>query len=169
MKFSNQTEEEFNDDYIVSYARYEESDCTFKERFAFQMLLPEKDKVYLDYGCGKWSDTLSVLRSEGYTVFGYEPYASDLGNEYVITDREKLSGMRFDGIFSNDLIEHLRDPLAELIFMKTLLLNPQSRMSHLTGCYLYKYEETRFHTFFYRRFSESLDRKNRVTHRQMGS
>ena len=149
LKFNNQSNEEFNDDYVVNYAGYEENDCTYKERFAFQMLLPKKDGIYLDYGCGRWSRTIQELRDEGYTVYGYEPYSSEANTEYIITEKEKLEAMRFDGIFSNDLLEHLRDPIDEMKFMKTLLLTPESRMSHCTGCYLYKYEETRFHTYFF--------------------
>ena len=63
--------------------------------------------------------------------------------------------MRFDGIFSNDLLEHLSDPIHELQFMKLLLKSRESKMAHCTGCYNYKYEYTRFHMFFYT--GKSLD------------
>ena len=148
-KFRDQTQEEFNDDYVVHYAGYHEGDSTHKELFAFQLLKPEKDKVYLDYGCGSWSHTIPQLREQGYNVYGYEPYAEDVGNPYIFTNRSVLSEMQFDGIFSNDVLEHLADPISELQFMRSILRDKSCRMSHCTGCYLYKYEYTRFHMFFF--------------------
>ena len=148
-KFSVQTKEEFSDDYIVHYAGFSEVDSTHKEIFAFQALAPNKNGVYLDYGCGKWSHTVYKLRQDGYIVYGYDPYAGDVDNPYIITDHETIRRMRFDGIFSNDLLEHLPDPISDLKFMKSLLRTPDSRMAHCTGCFLYKYEYTRFHMYFF--------------------
>ena len=50
--------------------------------------------------------------------------------------------------FSNDLIEHLQNPVEELCFMKSLL-KPDGKMYHATGCYEYAFEYTRFHLFFF--------------------
>ena len=149
LKFRDQTESEFSDDYTVHYAGFFETDCTWKERWAFELLHPRKDGVYLDYGCGKWSHTIQELREEGYEVWGYEPYAADVDNPYIITDRETLEKMRFDGIFSNDLLEHLADPVADMKFMAGLLRGADSRIAHNTSCYAYKYEFTRFHMYFF--------------------
>lgn len=148
-KFTDKSQEELDDDYTVNYAGYHEGNVTYKEIRAFEMLNPEKEKVYLNYGCGRWSDTILQLRDEGYLIYGYEPYAWDLNNPYIITNKEQLSHMRFDGIFSNDLLEHLEDPVEELKFMKILLRTPESKMSHCTGCYDYHFEFTRFHSFFF--------------------
>lgn len=148
-KFADQSKQEFDDDYTVHYAGFQEGDSTHKEKFAFEQLNPTKNGVYLNYGCGRWSHTLAELRVQGYQVYGYEPYATDVDNPYIITDRNELSKMRFDGIFSNDLLEHLADPIKELQFMKLLLRTPESKMSHCTGCFRYKYEYTRFHMFFF--------------------
>ena len=147
-KVLNQSPEEFGDDYVVHYSGFRESDCTWKERDAFELLKPDKKGVYLDYGCGKWSSTIETLRAEGYTVFGYEPYACDVESPYIITDKSQLLGMRFDGIFSNDVLEHLADPNTEMQFMKSLLRTPDSMISHSTSCFAYKYEYTRFHLNF---------------------
>lgn len=154
-KFSDQTESEFDDDYTVHYAGFHEGDSTDKELYAFQMLNPSKTGIYLDYGCGSWSHTITRLRAEGYNVYGYDPYAADVDDPYVISDKERLALMRFDGIFSNDLLEHLSDPIHELQFMKLLLKSRESKMAHCTGCYNYKYEYTRFHMFFFT--GKSLD------------
>ncbi len=149
LKVCDQTADEFNDDYTIHYTGFRENDCTFKERWAFELLKPSKKGVYLDYGCGSWSHTIQELRDEGYNVYGYDPYSADVNNPYIITSRDVLMKMRFDGIFSNDLLEHLADPIEDMRFMVGLLRTPLGKMSHSTSCYAYKYEFTRFHLFFY--------------------
>ena len=149
LKFSRQTKEEKDDDYVINYLGYKEANSTDGEIKTFEMLSPAKDGVYLNYGCGVWSQTIELLNQAGYHVFGYEPYASDIDNPYIINDIEVLKKMRFDGIFSHDLLEHLNDPAEELLFMKSLLKDTNSKMAHSTACYEYKYEFTRFHTCFY--------------------
>lgn len=148
-KFAKLTQDEINDDYSTHYLGFHEGDSTQKELDAFYMLKPEKTKMYLNYGCGSWSESLEMLKSEGYQVYGYEPYAPKTDNPYMITDINKIEKMRFDGIYSNDVIEHLIDPVNELRFMKGLLKNKNSKMSHSTSCYIYKHEKTRFHTHFF--------------------
>lgn len=149
LKFSNQTPQEHDDDYVIHYIGYKEANSTEGEMATFKMLQPKKDGVYLNYGCGVWAETIENLNQQGYKVFGYEPYASDIDNPYIISDIEVLKKMRFDGIFSHDLLEHLASPIQELLFMKTLLKNTSSKMAHSTACYMYKYEYTRFHTCFF--------------------
>lgn len=148
-KFSERTQQQIDDDYRVHYLGFSEGDSSYKEERAFKMLKPDRRRVYLNYGCGHWSRTLQELRDEGYQVYGYEPYSPDVGNPYMITDKEELKKMRFDGIFSNDLMEHLLDPVGELREMTQILIDDKSKMSHCTSCYTYKYEYTRFHTCFF--------------------
>lgn len=148
-KFSELSKEEIDDDYIVHYAGFHEGDSTEKELNAFYLLAPTKQGIYLNYGCGSWSSSLERLREKGYQVFGYEPYAPKTDNPYLITEAQELMKMRFDGIYSNDLLEHLLEPAESLRFMRDLLKSPLSKMAHSTSCYVYKYEYTRFHTFFY--------------------
>ncbi len=148
-KFSDLKAAEFDDDYSVHYSGFSESDCTEREIFTFNQLSPTKEGVYLNYGCGSWATSLQKLNAEGYTVYGYEPYSPDVDNPMLITDKAALSKMRFDGIFSHDLLEHLKDPIAELAFMKSLLAKPDRLMAHATGCYEYVYEYTRFHMYFF--------------------
>lgn len=149
VKFRNQSNEEYKDDYIVHYLGFDETDCTKDEKKAFYMLNPKKEGVYLNYGCGKWAETIKELREEGYNVYGYEPFAVDEESEFIITDVNILKQMRFDGIFSHDLLEHLLNPVDEILFMKSLLLTSDGLMAHATACYEYKFEYTRFHTCFY--------------------
>ena len=148
-KFTDQGQKGIDEDYWVHYLGFSEGDSEYKEERAFRLLQPTKDKVYLNYGCGKWSKTLQKLRAEGYNVYGYEPYAPETDNPYMITRKEDLMKLRFDGIFSNDVLEHFVNPIEDMAFMKNLLLSEESRMAHCTGCYAYRYEYTRFHTHFF--------------------
>jgi len=150
LKFSDQTEQELDDDYIVHYTGFNEGDSTDKEIAAFMQLKPEKGKTYLNYGCGSWSNSIKELQDEGYIIYGYDPYPGDsTGNPFIIKKREELRKMWFDGLFSNDLLEHLPDPAKELAFMKSLLNHPSAKMAHSTSCYKYMYEYTRFHMYFF--------------------
>lgn len=148
-KFVSQGQKGIDEDYWVHYLGFSEGDSSYKETRAFHMLNPTKEGIYLNYGCGHWSKSLQNLRNEGYQVYGYEPYSPDIDNPYMITSREQLCRMRFDGIYSNDLLEHLIDPVEDMKFMSTLLFGKESRMAHCTACYTYKYEYTRFHTHFF--------------------
>lgn len=148
-KFAALTDDEKGADYALHYRAYDEGDSQEKEVEAFYMLNPNKDGVYLDYGCGRWSGAVSLLREQGYNVYGYEPYASETGNPYIITDKQEVCRMKFDGIFSNDLAEHLFDPVEDFRFMRSLLRDENSKMSHSTSCYEYKHEDTRFHMNFF--------------------
>lgn len=148
-KFLDQTPAELADDYVVHYMGYSESDCTRHEIATFFLLNPSKDGVYLDYGCGCWGKAIEYLRSIGYHVFGFEPFSSEVGNPYILTDKEKVAQMKFNGIFSHDLLEHLTDPVGDMRFMRSLLANQDSLIVHATLCFDYRQEFTRFHVNFF--------------------
>lgn len=141
--------EELSQDYEVHYRIYEEADSTDHEIKAFHMLDPKKEGVYLNYGAGAWSRSVQSLRSEGWNVYAYEPHDSAGANvEYLIKNKVQLSEMKFDGIFSNNVLEHFRYPIEDFSFMRTLL-KPNGLMAHATPCYEYLYEFTRFHLYFF--------------------
>ena len=164
------SEAELSRDYEWHYRVFSEGDSTTQEVRAFHALAPEKNGVYLNWGTGAWSNTIDVLRQDGWNVYGYEPHGSastsgpssmsdnvygyklqdqaSTGSPWLISDKEQLSAMRFDGIFSNNVLEHLRYPVRELSMMRDLL-KAGGRMSHATPCFEYRYEFTRFHLFFY--------------------
>lgn len=148
-KFTALGQDGIDEDYWVHYLGFQEGDSTEKEIRAFKMLDPDKNGIYLNYGCGNWSKSIDILRKEGYQVYGYEPYAANIDNPYIISGVDNIKSMKFDGIFSNDLLEHLINPIEDLKFMKSLLLRPKSKMAHSTGCFAYKHEITRFHTHFF--------------------
>jgi len=140
---------ELSQDYEWHYRVYSESDSTDQEIRAFHALKPSRRGKYLNYGAGAWSRSTHILRSEGWDVYAFEPHASASNDtQHVFSDRSILSAMRFDGIFSNNVLEHLRHPIDELIFMRDLL-QPGGKMAHATPCFEYLYEYTRFHLFFF--------------------
>ena len=132
-------------DYQMLYGQYEESDSTENEIRTFQSLSPQKGQLYLNWGCGAWSKTIPRLRQEGFDVWGYEPSA-ETGGECIAHSRGEISA-RFDGIFSNNVIEHFRDPIATFRDFKTILKDG-GVMAHSSPCYDYSYAFTRFHTLF---------------------
>ncbi len=133
-------------DYQLLYAKYSESDSTENEIRTFQSLDPLKEGPYLDWGCGGvWSKTISTLRSQSYDVWGYEPSAQT-SSEFVVNDRGLITA-QFNGIFSNNVIEHFRDPVAQFRDFHTIL-KPGGVMAHSSPCYEWSYAFTRFHTLF---------------------
>lgn len=147
LKMLEMTEEELGEEYRLHYSLYSEGDTTEAEIRTFQLLNPMKGKKYLNYGCGAWTETISRLRAEGYDVWGYDPYAPS-ASEYVYNCMEQMQDLQFDGLFSHDLLEHLRYPVKVFETFESLLKDG-GRMAHATACYKYVYEYTRFHLFFY--------------------
>lgn len=140
---------ELTQDYESHYRVFQEVDSTEQEIRAFHLLNPAKDGIYLNYGAGGWSKSVEVLRGQGWKVFAFEPHDAAASNiDYLINSKADLLKMRFDGIFSNNVLEHLRYPLEEIFFMKSILKDG-GRMSHATPCFEYLYEYTRFHLYFY--------------------
>lgn len=154
--------EQLEEDYRRTYAWYEEGDTTEYELKAFNCLGPRMDGFYLNYGAGRWSRMLSLARQMGYNIIGYEPFvASD--SPYVISSAEELNTRRFDGIMSNNLIEHLTDPAGTLSFMRSLLAEG-GVMAHSTACYEYSYEYSRFHVIFFTgKALDAVCRRSRLT------
>ncbi len=133
-------------DYANLYTDYSEADSTASELRAFGMLQAKPGGRYLNWGCGLWSHSVERLREQGFDASGYEPSAPGAAAPNVITAASALTGP-YDGIFSNNVIEHLIDPVAELGAMAALLA-PGGRMVHASPCYAYAYAETRYHVFF---------------------
>lgn len=147
-KMLDLTENELGEEYKISYRVFSETDTSVLENAVFQALLPDKKKVYLNWGAGAWNLTSENLRKEGFQVYDYEPYAPCKVTPWLITAKKDLFRKKFDGIFSNDLIEHLPNPVEDLLFMKSLLKD-DGTMAHGSGCYEYAFEYTRFHLCFF--------------------
>jgi hypothetical protein len=141
--------EELSREYELHYRVFTEGDSTEQELRAFYALDPDKSKKYVNWGSGAWSNTINVLRAEGWQVYGFEPHGSAVGGgDAILTTMEQLEHLQPNGIFSNNVLEHLRHPVAELQVMASLL-PPDGLMSHATPCFEYRFEFTRFHLFFF--------------------
>jgi SAM-dependent methyltransferase len=96
--------EVYNDDYWNQMDSDDRSaiPLTFIQRF----MIGRKMRI-LDYGCGR-GQGVSVLRTRGYDVFGY-----DIGADYLTqqcsNDWSELPD-QYDFIFSFEVIEHLTQP-----------------------------------------------------------
>jgi hypothetical protein len=88
---------------------------------------------------------VALLRERGFDVWGYEPNAP-VENPFVVQRREEISA-RFDGIFSNNVIEHLIDPKSQFEDYARIL-QPDGRMVHASPCFAWSHAFTRFHVFF---------------------
>ena len=152
LKMSLMTQSELEQDYCRCYMAYHWN-ISRQELVTAESTVTDPNKVYLNYGSGADPEngTAAVMRRKGYQVYAYEPYAAGGKNlpDWLITSEERLRGMRFDAIYSNDLLEHLQDPAQTLLFMKSLLKDGDSFMEHSTSCYEYRQEFTRFHLFFF--------------------
>jgi len=148
LKILSLSPEDLTFEYQLLYSYYREGDTTEFEMHTFHHLDPRPDGVYLNFGAGAWSHTTSRLRDQGYTVFAFEPFAETAG-EFFITDPKQLAEMRFDGIFSHNVIEHLTDPVSSFRWMASHLKDRSSRLAHATPCFEYRYETSRFHLFFF--------------------
>ncbi len=142
--------EELGREYVDLYKTYSESDATDSEIRVFRAMQPKLGGRYLNYGCGRWSESVPRLREEGYDVYGYEPFVQDGPNlpSYILTRPDQLCDLQFDGIMSHNFIEHLQDPAAMLRELDAILA-PGGSMVHATPCYEYAYEFTRFHLVFF--------------------
>ena len=116
-------------DYTLLYTDYAEADSTDHEIRAFESLRPRLSTPYLNWGCGRWTRTIPELRGRGFDVWGYEP--APPGGErlpFVVHSKDEIA-TQFGGIFSNNVIEHMIDPVAEFRYFHDLLL-PGGRMAH---------------------------------------
>ncbi|MDP3560179.1 MAG: class I SAM-dependent methyltransferase [Legionellaceae bacterium] len=141
-------DEQLDMEYRNIYRIYSESDPSASVIKTFHLLSPKKEGVYLDFGCGgHWSDAIQQLRQEGWNIYGFEPSATH-SSAYVFSTWEEIEAMRFDGILSHNVLEHLLDPIDINKRLSRLLL-PQGKLVHATPCFEYLYEYTRYHVFFF--------------------
>ena len=146
IKYLDLNDELVSTDYQLLYSRYSEADSTTNETRTFRSLGPNKDGIFLDWGCGgTWSKTVTTLRDQGFDVWGYEP-SIEMTSGHIVKDKAEISTL-FDGIFSNNVIEHFREPLSQFREFYGML-KPGAKMAHSSPCYEYRYPFTRFHSLF---------------------
>ena len=144
-KFLDQSPEMIGLDYQLLYSRYKEGDTTTNEVRTFHSLAPTMGRAYVNWGPGAWNRTIEQLRGEGWDIWGFEPSAPAAAR-YIVANKNALPSA-IDGLFSNNVIEHFADPVAQFSEFAALL-RPGARMAHSSPCYVYRYEFTRFHTLF---------------------
>lgn len=155
-KMFEMTEQELAQEYEWHYKVYEEGDSTEAEIRAFHSLAPRRDGVYVNFGAGGWSKSVQRLRADGWNVLAYEPHSSAArSEEWVLNSEARIAELRPDGLFSNNVLEHLRYPVADLRRMAGWL-KPGALVAHATPCYEYLYEYTRFNLHFFPGRSRAL-------------
>jgi SAM-dependent methyltransferase len=140
----NLTKQQLIEAYHAVYnTGYRDCDSSEVELKALMTLNPKTDGVYLNWGAGT-STASDKAKLRGYTLINYDPFTPD------ITPNVKLdiSTNKYDGIISNNLLEHLQDPVSEMKLMKSLL-KPGGEMVHITDCFMYCIEYTKYHLFFF--------------------
>jgi hypothetical protein len=139
------TPAELATEYAILYASYSEGDTSADAIRTFLSLSPAKGPVYLDWGCGWWSPSITKLRNEGWNAWGYEPTPGGT-DPFIVTNIGHIApGLA--GIYSNNTIEHFTNPIEEFRSMRRLLVEG-GKMAHSTPCYAKSYMDTRFHTLF---------------------
>tara|TARA_R110002050_G_scaffold4019_11_gene20505 strand:- start:67 stop:684 length:618 start_codon:yes stop_codon:yes gene_type:complete len=70
------------------------------------------NSIGLDFGCGKDSAIIKVLKDNGYEINGYDLF-------YL--DDKTLLKQKYDYITSSEVIEHFQEPNKEFALLKSLL------------------------------------------------
>jgi len=96
----------------------------------------------LDYGCGKWNRVTSVLRDRHLIVDGYDKIVT--GPDIV----NKLGSMKYDVIYSSNLLEHFIHPIDDIKEILTHL-NNDGYLIFITVCFEYCYTDTHYHVFYF--------------------
>lgn len=123
-------------------------DSTGRELKLFNLLEPKKDGIYLNWGTGGFTSTINKINELGYNMYGYDPFiSSKLKHDKNINDLLSIKNIKFDGIISNDVIEHIQRPIDEFLIMRKFL-KPNGIMIHGTHCYKYCFEYSKFHLYF---------------------
>jgi hypothetical protein len=159
-KILEMSQESLGLEYALLYSHYPEGDTTLAALSAFQFLNPDKKGMYLDFGTGgEWSRTVEALRAQGFDVYGYDPYSTSK-SKYVFNNITDLATMKFDGVMTNNVLEHLIDPVTTNQTISKIL-KENGTLVHATACFEYVYEWSRFHTFFFlERSAEVLAEKS---------
>jgi hypothetical protein len=142
-EFINLTQEQLFDLYKKLFETYSDTDFTHREVEVVLSLNPDPEDKILIWGCGNTS-SVSYLRNTGLNVFGYEPNIQS-NNKFILKNINYDD--KYNYIVSNDLIEHLQDPIKQLNIMKDML-EPGGKMAHRTDCYRYVHEYSPFHLYF---------------------
>lgn len=134
-------------EYDELYKTYKEGPSTDIELELLRSLSnnPAKSELFINWGCGGENKTLQIANEMGYNLRGYD--ITNIESNLVINDLSKIPDNSVDGIFSNNYIEHMQNPIKDWGDMNSKL-KLGGLMIHATPCWNYYIEYTRFHLFF---------------------
>jgi hypothetical protein len=124
---------------------HREGDTTHVELSLFNMLKPTTSGIYVNWGAGT-NRTSIELAKQGYQLFNYDPGIPSNVPGYISADN--LKNLKFDGIISNNVLDHLQNPIYDLLLMKSLL-KPGGKMVHASDGFRYRINYTKFHLYFF--------------------
>ena len=140
----NLSNEKLSKAYRDVYASgYRENDATSYEESLFYMLNPEKSGTYINWGAGT-SSTSERVRQAGFNLLNYDPGIPNT----TYLNKEDIKNIRVDGIISNNVLDHLQDPISDLLLMKSILKS-NGTMIHASDGFEYIISYTKFHLFFF--------------------
>jgi Methyltransferase domain len=122
-----------------------EGDSTHVEVSLFNRLNPTSNGTYVNWGAGTNHTSIEIAK-QGYKLLNYDPGIPNNVTGYITINEIKQS--KFDGIFSNNVLDHLQDPVSDLMLMKSLL-KPGAKMIHASDGFKYKIDFTKFHLYFF--------------------
>lgn len=114
-----------------------------------QSSVPAGGKL-LDFGSGPEKVLSGLLVQRGFQVVGYDPYFENEAQNLMHS---------FDGIFLHEVIEHLKDPLAELSLLQ-MKLKPKASILIRTSLHQ---GEDHFKTWYYPKDSTHIGFFSRKT------
>ena len=145
LRFLNMDKNEISNDYMDVYSFFNEGDTSGYILHVINTINLGKDKIYLDYACGKSCKTLDLLKQNEYNIWGYDAFVAMEHPNFMNSIDDN---MKFDVIYSNNYIEHLIDPYEDLSKL-IQLLNDGGKLVMISACWEYVYEYTHYHTFFF--------------------
>jgi hypothetical protein len=129
--------------YSLVYSFFVEGDTANAQLNLFYKLKPIKNKKYLNYACGDWKGIEQIISAD-YDIYGYDPVIS-YNNTKILKNINQIP-KQLDGLFSNNYIEHLQNPINQFIEWNNML-KLGSIMIH-SGEYDYNTEKTNFHLLY---------------------
>ncbi len=128
---------------LNQYYQSKVSDYFQEERHEMMQYIPKETRIILDIGCGSGTFGQILKRSRDLEVWGVE-----LNQDSALDASKKLDKVinsafsaelnlpkkKFDCIVFNDVLEHLTDPWAALIYSKELLTDGGVIVSSIPNC-----------------------------------
>ena len=143
LRFLFLSDYEFNEDYKDLFSYYEDGityHYIYRKLLHFNLL--DKEKTYLDFACGS-GKTAENLKNIGYNIIGYDKY---IKNDFVKND---ISNLKFDIVYCNNYIEHLKYPLEQMYEMLNYVQDNGYLIIMSDAFDEFMLDMTHYHTFFF--------------------